>query len=174
MITAVDVPVASLDAALAAGHLYVVLDACDAPAVPLLCEGLGETHAVSLYRGEAEEEFADIAPYLVHVQTPDVWQWVRDFSRLDPGWGIVLITPATLDELRGHLRRFLKVQGPDGARMYFRFYDPRVLPLFLPTCDVAQLLALYGMVREFAVLTGPEQAQVFRFGRAMERAGAAG
>ena len=33
--------------------------------------------------------------------------------------------------------------------MYFRFYDPRVLRIFLPTCDAAQLKEFFGPVAHF-------------------------
>jgi hypothetical protein len=33
--------------------------------------------------------------------------------------------------------------------MYFRFYDPRVLRIFLPTCDQDQLLTFFGRIRSF-------------------------
>ncbi len=33
--------------------------------------------------------------------------------------------------------------------MYFRFYDPRVLRIFLPTCDRSQILEFFGPVKIF-------------------------
>jgi hypothetical protein len=128
-----------------AGQLFAVLDACDAPSVPVLCEGVGPSRAVSLYRGDAEERFADIAPYLLHLTDTTLFEWVTEYAATH-GWGIFVLSPIGFDALRTHLRKFLKVLGPDGRRLYFRFYDPRVLPVFLPTCDRAQLEQFFGPV----------------------------
>ena len=144
------------------GELFAVLDACDAPAVPLLCEGLGPERSVSLYRGGAEEEYADIAPYLVHVDSAELLEWVVRFSETE-GWGILVVAPVTLEALRTHLRKFLKVQDPSGARVYFRFYDPRVLEIFLPTCDDAQLALFFGPVRSYGVRSPEGDFTRFRF-----------
>lgn len=150
---------AVLDTAREQGHLFAILDACDAPAVPVLCAGLGESHAVSLYRGSAEEQFADIAPYLVHVDSDALLEWVLQFS-VTPGWGIMVIAPVTLDVLRTHFRKFLKVHGPEGRPLYFRFYDPRTLDVFLPTCTAQQLLQFYGPVERFALAETAEMLTV--------------
>jgi hypothetical protein len=140
------------------GELFVVLDACDEPSVPILCDGLGDERCVSLYRGEAEEVYADIAPYLVHVDSDEVLEWVTAFSR-KIAWGIVLVAPTPLQALRTHLRKFLKVLDPDGKRLYFRFYDPRVMEMFLPTCDASQLEEFFGPVKAYAVMS-PERGVV--------------
>ncbi len=137
------------------GRLFAILDACDSPSIPVLCAGLGESRAVSLYRGTAEEQFADIAPYLVHVDTAELLDWVLQFS-VTPGWGIMIVASGTLEQLRTHFRKFLKVQGPDGKPMYFRFYDPRVLEMFLPTCNTEQLIQLYGPAELFATRDGAQ------------------
>ena len=41
-----------------------------------------------------------------------------------------------------------------GEEVYFRFYDPRVLRVFLPTCSVRQKAELFGEIRSF-LLEGP-------------------
>ena len=51
--------------------------------------------------------------------------------------------------MRTHFRRFLLVEAPDGDSWYFRFYDPRVLERFLPTCDAAQLTDFFGPVSAY-------------------------
>ena len=39
----------------------------------------------------------------------------------------------------------------DKSEMYFRFYDPRVLSVFLPTCSPPQVRQLFGPVSAFFV-----------------------
>jgi hypothetical protein len=48
-----------------------------------------------------------------------------------------------------HLRKFLIVQSEEGKEMYFRYYDPRVLRVFLPTCEPAQLKEFFGPIEAF-------------------------
>ena len=47
-----------------------------------------------------------------------------------------------------HFRKFLIVQAEDGMELYFRFYDPRVLRIFLPTCTRNQLIEFFGPVQK--------------------------
>ncbi len=110
------VPLDHLRAIAESGELYAVADATDAPAVPRKVLELGPARAVSLYRGTAEEEFWDVAPYLMRVD-PVVLDWI--VSTLDKErWGIFAISKANLDTLRTHFRHFLKVVRPTtGAGM---------------------------------------------------------
>lgn len=133
------------------GELYAILDACDAPSVPILCEGLGPAGSVSLYRGDAEEQYADIAPYLVHVGSAELLDWVIAYSATE-AWGILVVGGLPMDALRTHLRKFLKVLDPDGKRLYFRFYDPRVLEMFLPTCDAGHIAQFFGPVKAYGTM----------------------
>jgi hypothetical protein len=131
------------------GNLMAILDACDAPGVPPKVGSLGESRGVSLYRGTSEERYADIAPYLVAVDD-DLLDWILTTLWADP-WGIFVHTTASLDELRTHLRKFLLVTGPNGEEWYFRFYDPRVLTKYLPTCTETELRDLFGPVTAYGV-----------------------
>jgi hypothetical protein len=45
----------------------------------------------------------------------------------------------------------LVVEGIDAKPMYFFFYDPRVLPPFIETCDEEELEELYGPVMAYGV-----------------------
>ena len=48
-----------------------------------------------------------------------------------------------------HLRAQVMVYGPNLDPMYFRYYDPRVLRSFLPTCTPRQLAEFFGPVGFF-------------------------
>lgn len=129
--------------------LFAVLDSCDAPQVTAQAHALGAERAVSLYRGAAEREFAAVAPYLLAVDAK-VLDWIAATLAETP-WGILAVAPVTLDVLRRHFRRFLRVRGPRDESWYFRFYDPRVLPPFLESCTVDEVEQLFGPVRQFVV-----------------------
>ena len=61
------------------------------------------------------------------------------------------LRPATADAdlptFRRHLKKCLRAQLPGGRVVYFRFYDPRVLRVFLDTADKDQLRELFGQIQ---------------------------
>ncbi len=133
----------------AAGNLWAILDATDAPSVLATVTRLGPTRAVSLYRGGAEEDLAAIAPYLVHLDEL-TFQWITEDLWPQP-WGILAVATAPLESLRLHFRRFLVVESPEGEDWYFRFYDPRILPPFLGATTDVERTEFFGPVRAFGV-----------------------
>jgi hypothetical protein len=108
---------------------------------------LGEDRAVSLYSGSAEEDYWSFAPYLAKCDN-DLIDWIVQNLWHDP-WGLFVVAEGPLDSLRKHFRRFLLVDDPDGEEMYFRYYDPRVLRKFLPTCSSRELGLLFGEIDAF-------------------------
>jgi hypothetical protein len=130
------------------GALYAILDAVDEPRVPAKLRELRPARAASLYRGAAADDLAALAPYLVRVDA-DLLEWIAATLWTD-AWGIFAVSGAGFDAMRTHFRKFLLVDAPDGDSWYFRFYDPRVLARFLPTCDVVQLSELFGPIDWFA------------------------
>lgn len=139
------------------GKLWAIVDACDEPAVPTKMDELGEQRAICLYRGEAEVENADIAPFLAHVDD-FLLRWIVEELWARP-WGVFAVTSGEIEKLRAHFRQFLTVRDPDGEKMYFRYYDPRVLKAFLPACNRDELSKLFGPLEAY-VLTEPDRDDV--------------
>ena len=54
-----------------------------------------------------------------------------------------------MEDMCYHYRKFLKLKTEDLQLLYFRFYDPRVLRIFLPTCDRKQIVEFFGPVQAF-------------------------
>ena len=138
------VPLTALEPLIREGVIWALIDACDNPSVPSKVYELGGRRAVSLLRGEAETEYAEIAPYLVHVDE-FVLQWMVESFWQDP-WGILAVARGDLGKLRTHFRKFLTVEDPDGKKMYFRYYDPRILQAFLPACQDEEIHQIFGPV----------------------------
>jgi hypothetical protein len=136
------------DRAAAPRRLYAILDSCDEPRIP---ERVQQMHgkAASLYRGAAERDFWAIAPYLVEVDAACL-EWIVSQLAETP-WGVFVESTEPLAMLRKHFRRFLMVQNSQGESMYFRFYDPRVLPWFLRTCLPHEAHEFFGPVAAFFV-----------------------
>ncbi|MBI4704070.1 MAG: DUF4123 domain-containing protein [Deltaproteobacteria bacterium] len=133
------------------GPLYAVLDAAQSHRVLELLRQSPE-QVQSLYEGPQAEALADVAPYLVALPRDC---WLLDALAHEgwgEAWGIYLVCPTRFAPLRRHLQRFLMVEDEDtGEEMLFRFYDPRVLRVFLPTCSEWQKRELFGEIERFLV-----------------------
>jgi hypothetical protein len=126
-------------------NVYAVLDGASVPDLPqVLWEQ--EPQYVCLYRGELKPDMAEVAPYLIKLECESPFtDWVIG-QGWGNHWGIFALTPAdvTLRVMRQHFRKFLMVLDPEGERIYFRYYDPRVLRVYLPTCNTEEIGTLLG------------------------------
>ena len=135
---------------------YAVLDGASVPGLRAKLHGCKEEWA-SLYRGELEPDLAEVAPYLVKLRAKSEftdWLLAEGWGK---HWGIFAVTAVGLEALRRHFRHFLRVKDHTGKILYFRFYDPRVLQVYLPTCRRDELGFVYGAVTRFVAedeLTG--------------------
>ncbi len=125
-------------------ELYAVVDAARATRIrELLCESV-DPYA-SLYDGEQGRAFDEVAPYLVRLRRDSglIERLIRE--GWGDAWGIWVVARVGFDELRRHLRRFLMVEDQsEKRRLFFRFYDPRVLRSFAEIATPAQIAELTG------------------------------
>jgi hypothetical protein len=129
--------------------LYAVLDSARDRRIHELCRESVEEHR-SLYDGVEGETMAHVAPYLVRL--PAGSRLLASLVREGWGqrWGVYLTSPLPFTEVRRHLRRFLMVEMEESnERMYFRFYDPRTLATFLPSCSPRQAQEFFGSAHAF-------------------------
>lgn len=130
------------------GALFGVFDAAASNEV---LRGLADSREpfLSLFEERGDAVLAEAAPHLIELDLER--PWARKI--LDEGWGsawaIFLRAPLALQPVRKHLRRLLTAQLPDGRKVMFRFYDPRVLGLYLPTCLPSELEAFFGPIEAF-------------------------
>lgn len=129
---------------------YLLLDAARMGPEILVAREKNPGH-LSLYRGESEVRLSRVAPYLFpfNASTP-FGKWYLE-NGWGQSWGIPFRASADILELQKHFRQFLKVQTEFGKELIFRFYDPRVLRIFLPTCDPWQLKEFFGPVQFFLI-----------------------
>jgi len=140
---------------------FLILDAAKAESNLYKAQTLNPNFR-SLYKGSAEEDLEGVAPFLFSIEAnSDFSDWYHK-NGWNNSWGILLYSNASFDEVYKHFRKFLMVKTEDGEQLYFRFYDPRVLRIFLPTCDAAQLKQLFGSVKYFIIETENE-SEVFQF-----------
>jgi hypothetical protein len=102
-----------------------------------------------LYSGYLAPALEMAAPYLVQLEHDH--SETRRLIELAWGnsWGVFLKSGTSLIKLRRHLREFLMVRDPQGRRMAFRYYDPRVLRVYLPTCNGEELRTVFGPIESF-------------------------
>jgi hypothetical protein len=128
--------------------LYAVLDAArDEKVLELLKEEIEPYQ--SLYEGDKARELAEAAPYLVRLPPTSALLETLVREAWGESWGIYLTCNWPLTDLRKHLRRFLMVELEGEGQVYFRYYDPRVLRVFLPTCTADEAAQFFGPVRAF-------------------------
>lgn len=124
-------------------RVYVILDGANVPDLPMKLYEMKPPHHC-LFTGELEPDMAEVAPYLVqlHPKTP-FSEWVtKEFW--GKNWGIFIHSRKALSDMRKHFRSLVTVYDETGNPMTFRFYDPRVLRRFLPTCNPAEMKVFFG------------------------------
>jgi hypothetical protein len=126
-------------------RLYAVLDGARDPRIQPWIAGSGQNSAC-LYDGQLAPPLVPVAPYLVELgrETPATRRLlVQGWGKQ---WGIWVEAPVALAALRRHLRRFLLVTEPKGRLLLFRYYDPRVLRVYLPACTPEELESFFGPI----------------------------
>ena len=149
--------------------LYALLDAAREPAIPGWLANSGQQFE-SLYSGDAAKELEDVAPYLVRLTRDSELRTTLVRRGWGQAWGVYVLCADSFDEVRRHFRRLLKVEVEDGHELFFRFYDPRVLRDFLPTCSLDQLNEFFGPVHQF-LLEGEDPQEALFFSNEMKGLG---
>lgn len=127
---------------------YAVLDGALNPGLLPEMERHDVEHCC-LWLGALEPDMQEIAPYLVKLKRDCGFSDYLIRDGYGARWGIYLHSAASLLDLRSHFRRLTIVTLPDGRSVYFRFYDPAVLPTVLSTASRDQHRALYGPVETY-------------------------
>ena len=142
-------------------NVYAVVDGASAPDLLDKLYGLQPEFAC-LYRGELAPDLAEVAPYLVRLEAGSEFaDWL-----IGEGWGrhwcVFAASRGEMRALRRHFQKLVIVYDTEGTPLYFRFYDPRVLRRFLPTCSGEELATVFGPVAAY-ILEGEDPSAVLRF-----------
>ena len=131
-----------------AKRLFALVDAAHGPTTYQTLLRSPADQRASLYQEpHGAQELAYAAPHLVEVDTPVL-------DALAALWGahcvVYVVSALPFAQLRKHFRKFLIVRAY-GKSLYFRFYDPRILPTFLLNATPPELEAFCEAVDEFVV-----------------------
>lgn len=105
---------------------------------------------VSLFLGDLSRELIDVAPYFFSVRSgaPLLKTWSAAQGK---NLGILIDSPAQPLDLFRHLREIFVARDAQGQEYFFRYYDPRVLRAFLPSCNPDELAEFFGPMQGLIV-----------------------
>lgn len=111
---------------------YVILDAAVWDTHLNMAFSLSTAYTSLFATRGAEHDLDDVAPYLfAYTENSDFGKWLQ--SQKEGGLrALYLSSDTTLEGLRKHLRRFLRIKTESGKWLFFRFYDPHVAAITLP------------------------------------------
>jgi RimJ/RimL family protein N-acetyltransferase len=132
---------------LAGPQVYLLADGARDPELAALIR-FGKLEYCCLFNGRLTPRLQAAAPYLVHLSAGSPLTRELLARTWGNSGGILTVVRAdvTLEQQRRHFKKFLRVQDEDGRILQFRFYDPRVLRIYLPTCTAEELQRFFGPV----------------------------
>lgn len=103
----------------------------------------------SLFHGTTDIKFFGVSGFLVACEKDSVlFNWLTNEA-----WGescsIFLLAKTSFNDILKHFQRFNRVYLEDDDVVYFRYYDPRVLRIYLPTCNEKEINLFFGEIESF-------------------------
>lgn len=147
----------------ALGKLYMIIDAARDPRIFPALVASQALHVCLYSEDKVADEIRAVAPYLVRIQQLDDFiNWCLE-EGLHQQWMIFFTASGQhLPGLRTHFKRLAIVATEDGDRLLFRYYDPRVLSVYLPTCNQTERDYIYKSIPWFWV---PQDGQIYLYQR---------
>lgn len=127
-------------------QLYTIVDACQDKELVFEAKTKFNQPIRSLFSGAGTESMADYAPYFIPIDLSNEYleRWCESWGK---NAGIMIVSDAHSTALYRHMRDIFVVKDEKGQEYFFRFYDPRNLRVFLPNCDLRDLLTFLGPIR---------------------------
>ena len=143
-------------------HTYAVVDPDFCPQVIPMIEQHRVEHAV-LHGHNLAPDLLRRSPCMVNLDPVTPFSdWL--LSGWGRSWAIYALSRSPLEALREHFRSLLMVLSPTGIPLFFRFYDPRVLGVYLPTVNEQEADSVFGPVQSYVFEEEDTQA-ILRFSR---------
>lgn len=119
----------------------------------------------SLFHGTVDVKSFGKSGFIVECKKDDsLFHWMTTEA-----WGksccVFFTSRSLLDNLLKHFQKFNRVYLEDDEVVFFRYYDPRVLRVYLPTCNRKEVETFFGeVITFFAESENPEFIFEFRKG----------
>jgi hypothetical protein len=136
-------------------HDHATFALLDGAGIPNLLDKLYGTAGLEfecLYSGELEDGIAEAAPYIARLRPDtDFANWVLG------GWGehrnmfVQVQEDVALPLLRRHFRKLNTVYGPEARPLVFRYYDPRVMRMYMSTATQEEIKTIFGPVSRYVM-----------------------
>jgi hypothetical protein len=130
--------------------LFAILDAARGELVHLRIHECPEQKQ-SLYEGPQAARLSFFAPYLVSLPSDSPFLERLVHEGWGKNWGVYLTCELPFQEVRKHLRQFLTAQLEGGEKVLFRFYDPRVLRIFLANYNPCGIGEFFGPIGRYCL-----------------------
>jgi len=129
--------------------VYAIVDAARDPCIEPSIRATGLEH-LCLFAGPLTAALRAAAPYVVRLSPAAALTRQLFESGWHESWCVLARTgpDVTLQQLHRHLRTLLRVRDDSGRVLMFRFYDPRVLRVYLPTCTASEAHTVFGPIAE--------------------------
>ena len=131
-------------------RLFGIIDAARHLRLAKEAVRLFDQSAATLFEGPLARELQSYGPLLVPID-PESDYLERWALRWGDDAGVLLVSRRERVPLRAHLREIFVVQDETGQEHFFRFYDPRVIRAYLPTCTADELQQFFGPISRFLV-----------------------
>lgn len=131
-------------------HLYALVDAARDSYLALSAFSRFGIKTYSLFEGNMAPLLDHVAPHLVPVSIDSKYLELLS-ERLGSSVGILLLTQEEPKELHKHLRQIFEAIDEDGNEYFFRYFDPRILRVYLPTCTDFEAEIFFGPIQRIIV-----------------------
>lgn len=132
--------------------LYAVIDLATAKEIrPLIDRQVGST-AVTLFAQDQPRALLHVGPWLVRLsKAPEIASALSQYDR-HVAWGYYVHSTFDILSLRKSLRYFNLAQiPPDRKEVLFRYWDPRVMRLFLEVASQHQRQRLFELIEQIDI-----------------------
>ncbi len=130
-------------------YVYAIVDGASCPELRFKIYDWQPTSGC-LWSGKLEPDVEEVAPYMIMLERDtEFTRWLIK-EGYQNHWNIFVTSMLEPKAFRKQIRKLQLVRSPDGKTLLFRFYDPRVMEMFLPTCDDKQLAEVFDGIKFIA------------------------
>lgn len=108
-------------------------------------------NSLCLYNGDSAKQMQFLAPYLFDFRRNKTLRDLMASLSWGESWGIWYETSSSIEDCKANFRRHHLVELPDGRKVYFRFFDPRIFPTFIENSELREQVEFSRGIRRFLV-----------------------